>query len=100
MTKLLDLLPFCGEQTVLSAAEDYFTRDVLMSVLAGGHLGKMFEKVYAIIVIAFFDGSGSMKTNVLLLALWSLGLLVVLYVAAHWRTITDTADSVSDTITE
>jgi hypothetical protein len=100
MTDLLDLLPFCGEQSVLSAAEDYFTRDVLMSVLAGGHLGKMFEKVYSIVVILYFDGSGSLRTNFWLLSLWSLGFLVVLYVAAHWRTITDTADDVTDTITD
>jgi len=89
MTRFIDFVPFCGDQTVFSAAEDYFTRDVLMSVLAGGHLAKMIEKLYLIIVILYLGGSGSLESNFWLLLLWTFGLFMVLYLAAHWKTITD-----------
>jgi len=87
-TEYWDLFPWCGERTVHDALDEYFDRKTLMGIVAGGSAGKIIEKLYAIIVVLVF-GTGNLGPTIALLGLWTLGLVISLYLAAHWHIITD-----------
>ena len=98
-----DLLPGFGDRKSRERLDELFSRKTLGSVVFGGHLNKLFEKVYnavALVIILNVLGvkvSTSIVISLSLLAIWFIGMIIVVYVFIKWEQVMDTVDEFSET---
>lgn len=97
-----DLIPGRGDTTTRKRLDELFNRQTLGSVIFGGHLNKVFEKVYnsvALVIVLHVLGvpvQRAILIAVALLVFWVVGLIVVVYVFVKWEHVVAVAESAKE----
>jgi uncharacterized membrane protein YoaK (UPF0700 family) len=88
-----DVIPFVGSKTTRERLDEVFSKKMLGAVLLGGHVSKVIEKFYSIIVMVCFgrDG-GSLRVTIGLFILWFVMAIVVLFVFMYWHEIEEAVE--------
>lgn len=86
-----NLIPYVGETRTQARLDELFNRQTLGSVVFGGHLNKIVEKVYnavalsVILVVLGVEVRTALVVSTALLLVWFVGLLCVVYVFVKWE---------------
>lgn len=96
------LIPGLGEKKTRDRLDELFNRQTLGSVIFGGHLNKLFEKLYnimALTTVLYVLGVDLMKSLAVafgLFFIWLIGLLCVVYAFVKWEQITQAAEEAAE----
>ena len=97
-----ELLPGLGNTQSRKRLDELFSRKTLGSVVFGGHLNKLFEKVYNAVALAIIlnvlgiEVGTSIAISLSLLVIWFCGMIIVVYVFIRWEHVMDTAEEFAD----
>ena len=101
-----DLIPGFGDRKTRERLDELFNRQTLGSVIFGGHLGKIVEKVYNLVALTVVltvlgvDMRTSFAIAAVLLLLWVGGIVVVIYVFVKWESVMASVDEATDAVEE
>lgn len=101
-----DLIPGLGDKKARDRLDELFNRQTLGSVIFGGHVNKVFERLYNIIAISIVlyvlgvDLWTTFAVALLLLALWFLGTIASIYLFVKWESIIERAEDAADSAKE
>lgn len=97
-----EFIPGLGDRTARDRLDELFNRQTLGSVVFGGHLNKVFEKVYntvALVIVLHVLGvpvQRAILIAVALLVFWLVGLVVVVYVFVKWEHVVAAAETAKE----
>lgn len=101
-----DLIPGFGDQKTRDRLDELFNRQTLGSVLFGGHVNKLFERIYNLIALVIVltllgvDVWKSIAVAAFLFVLWLTGTILVVYVFVKWervqKAVEDAAEKAND----
>jgi uncharacterized membrane protein YoaK (UPF0700 family) len=101
------IIPYFGEKTARKRLDEVFSRDMLGSVIVGGHFNKIWEKVYnliaLVVIIKFIPGADATTTVAItfaLLALWIIFFIVSLFVFVYWDKLERQVKEAAENVTE